>query len=272
MRNICVAKLFTLVLCISQYSSSAVNLGSSLMKQMWMTPIQLYSLATSDMSGLSKPVLNGSVLSSVEAEVVAHFDHYKRSRQRGDKDATTTDLFYMFQREEDLQHKRCVLRDDKNYPCSTSRPVAYTHLASIFRTAMIQYLQECHQNEAAETLRIRPDYEQQLHIWSSVHANGSFHSAHHHQDASISGILYITTPPGAGAVVFNDPRGQLPPFGKSLQIVPKVGELILFPSWLVHSVLPTMSIKPRISVSFNYLGPWETTSDVNQAYYIDNEQ
>eukprot|EP01032_Pedospumella_encystans_P008393 gene8393-9970_t len=137
---------------------------------------------------------------------------------------------------------------------------------------MIQYLQECHQNEAAEALRTRPDYEQNMHIWSSVHANDSFHSAHHHQDASISGILYITTPPGSGAVVFNDPRGQLPPFGKSLQIVPKVGELILFPSWLVHSVLPTMATQPRISVSFNYLGSWETTSDVNQAYYTDIEQ
>ena len=268
-RTILTVKLIALVLCTSLYSSSAVNLGSSLMRQMWMTPIQLYSLATSEVSGLPMPVLNGSVLSSIKAEVIAHFHHHQRSGPLIDKDATTSDSFYMFQREEDLQYKRCLLQDNKNFPCSTSRPAVYSHLASIFRTAMIQYLQECHQNAAAEALRIRPDYEQNMHIWSSVHANGSFHSAHHHQDASISGILYITTPPGSGAVVFNDPRGQLPPFGKSLQIVPKVGELIMFPSWLVHSVLPTMSTQSRISVSFNYLGSWEATSDVNQAYYTE---
>jgi uncharacterized protein (TIGR02466 family) len=32
---------------------------------------------------------------------------------------------------------------------------------------------------------------------------------------------------------------------------PKVGELLLFPSWLPHFVLPNTSNEERISVSFN---------------------
>jgi hypothetical protein len=68
-------------------------------------------------------------------------------------------------------------------------------------------------------------------------------------------------------VVFEDPRGSLPPFGKTVHVVPKVGQLIIFPSWLVHSVLPTLTATPRISVSFNYDGQWELTSDINQAFY-----
>lgn len=243
-----------------------ISLGSSLMRQMWITPIQLYSLVDKDASGLARPALNGSMLRKIEVSITDHFNAFKKASHPQDKDATKSDMYYKYQQGEDVQYKRCLKSSNSNTPCLTSSPAVYIHLAPIFHQAVINYLRECYLDAEAEGLHKLNDLTK-LHIWSSVHANGSYHSAHHHQDAQISGILYITTPPDAGAVVFNDPRGQLPPFGKSVHIVPKPGQLILFPSWLVHSVLPTQGAQPRISVSFNYNGAWETTSDVNQAFY-----
>ena len=71
-------------------------------------------------------------------------------------------------------------------------------------------------------------------------------------------------------IEFFDPRGALPPFGKSLRISPKEGDLILFPGYLSHAVHPTMTRSPRISVSFNFHGDWELLSDVNQGYLLNN--
>lgn len=65
------------VLCVSHKLITAGDLGTSLMRQMWMTPIQMYSLANTDESGLSNPVLNTGMLSLTQAEVMAHFEYFK---------------------------------------------------------------------------------------------------------------------------------------------------------------------------------------------------
>lgn len=69
-------------------------------------------------------------------------------------------------------------------------------------------------------------------------------------------------------IEFFDPRGPLPPFGKSLRIAPKEGDLILFPGWLAHLVHPTLTSQPRVSISFNLQGEWELASDVNLGYIL----
>jgi hypothetical protein len=38
--------------------------------------------------------------------------------------------------------------------------------------------------------------------------------------------------------------------------------------WLGHEVAPTLTASPRISISFNVDGDWETTGDVSQAFYV----
>jgi hypothetical protein len=105
-----------------------------------------------------------------------------------------------------------------------------------------------------------------IFMWASIHANGSYHVPHHHNGNVLSGVIYVKTPDKSGAIVFDDPRGALPPFGKTFRIVPERGDIILFPSWLVHSVSPTISSDPRISISFNVKGDWEELSDVNQGF------
>jgi predicted 2-oxoglutarate/Fe(II)-dependent dioxygenase YbiX len=60
--------------------------------------------------------------------------------------------------------------------------------------------------------------------------------------------------------MFDDPRGPLPPFDNRVTIYPKQGDLILFPSWLIHSVSPTPGEEPRISIPFNIEGRWDATT------------
>lgn len=83
-------------------------------------------------------------------------------------------------------------------------------------------------------------------------------------------VYYISTPEGAGQITFHDPRGKTPfppvqmpfdvatpPFHGVFSHKPREGDLLLFPSFLVHSVAPSSAAQePRISASFNIAGPW----------------
>ncbi|MEM7316992.1 MAG: TIGR02466 family protein, partial [Planctomycetota bacterium] len=86
-----------------------------------------------------------------------------------------------------------------------------------------------------------------------------------------SGVYYVQSPEGAGAVNFTDPRTQnliltprLSPDNRSkntwtsVQYEPVAGRLILFPSWLYHAVEPNLSelageAGDRICISFNMI-------------------
>ena len=42
-----------------------------------------------------------------------------------------------------------------------------------------------------------------------------------------------------GDLILEDPRGFLPPFGNRVIHSPAGGDVVLFPSWLVHHVSPS---------------------------------
>ena len=97
-------------------------------------------------------------------------------------------------------------------------------------------------------------------------APGRAHPAHSHPNNFLSGVYYVQTQAGADAVNFHDPRPQAavirPPVtaltadNTDQVVVPvKDGALLLFPSWLVHSVDANQSSKERISLSFNMMFP-----------------
>ncbi len=270
-RHVCVLCFLTLLSMVQYSQSTENNLGSSLMRQMWMTPIQLYSLTDDGASAF----ISQSDIDEIKVAVLNHYKSFELAKLQKDVDATTSDMFYMYQQKEDLRFKMCMKTNSHmSNACVATSPALYRSLlAPIFQQAAINYLKECYLDDSAEAVRLQQaqsalDPSANMFIWSSLHGNGSYHSPHHHKDSLLSGILYIDTPPGSGAVVFADPRGSLPPFGTTLQIEPKPGNLILFPSWLMHSVLPTLSRDPRISVSFNYNGQWEATSDINHGFYV----
>lgn len=101
-------------------------------------------------------------------------------------------------------------------------------------------------------------------LWINILPEGGTHSSHIHPHSVISGTTYLAMPEGASALKLEDPRSarmmaaptrrkdarrDLQPF---VYVAPKVGDVLLWESWLRHEVPMNMSEKDRISVSFNY--------------------
>lgn len=101
-------------------------------------------------------------------------------------------------------------------------------------------------------------------LWVNVLKPGGSHSGHIHPHSIISGTIYVTVPPGAGALKLEDPRlpmmmaapqrraggpEDLQPF---VYAQPTPGAVFLWESWLRHEVVPGTGKAERISISFNY--------------------
>lgn len=106
--------------------------------------------------------------------------------------------------------------------------------------------------------------------WFHVTRTGGFQSLHYHPGASWSGIYAVQTGdavddrPESGQVKFYDPRGAAfmhvdagnrrtdPRFSATpVYLSHEAGQLVMFPSWLMHEVLPYMGQRERIVVAFN---------------------
>ena len=95
-------------------------------------------------------------------------------------------------------------------------------------------------------------------MWLNVHGEHGFNHVHVHSGAWYSGVYYIQCSEKSGNITFLDPRpgAEMSFYHKSIEpnnriIIPKAGDLILFPAWLPHLVEPNMDKKNRISVAFN---------------------
>jgi len=105
--------------------------------------------------------------------------------------------------------------------------------------------------------------EMELFVWTSVHSRGSGHLTHVHPGSLLSGVYFSQVPSSAGRLLFEDPRGPLPPFHDRFTVAPTTGDLVLFPSWLPHQVTATASDESRVSWSFNVLnGDWSDTASL----------
>ena len=99
-------------------------------------------------------------------------------------------------------------------------------------------------------------------MWAIVNTGGSANLRHQHGNSTISGAYYVRAPENSGDIVFYDPRpaavyshpNVTKPNLLNAQvngIKPKEGALVLFPSYLDHSVNENLSNSERIVVSFN---------------------
>jgi uncharacterized protein (TIGR02466 family) len=113
-------------------------------------------------------------------------------------------------------------------------------------------------------LRIGCDAFEITGCWANVLAKGAAHRAHSHPNNFLSGVYYVRTHPGTNTLNFHDPRTQTgiirPPVVELVaentdQVVIGVanGALVIFPSYLQHSVDANQSDEERISISFNIL-------------------
>lgn len=94
-------------------------------------------------------------------------------------------------------------------------------------------------------------------LWINVLKPGGAHSGHIHPHSAISGTVYVSVPPGSGALRLEDPRLAMmmaaPARPETFHhAVPAEGSVFLWESWLRHEVMPGTGRQERISISFNY--------------------
>ena len=99
-------------------------------------------------------------------------------------------------------------------------------------------------------------------MWSIINTKEAFNGRHIHGNNHISAAYYVKAPEKCGNIVFYDPRSA-PVFNHPIikkpnklnsdshSIKPKEGLLVLFPSYLHHSVEVNQSNDERIVISFN---------------------
>lgn len=227
------------------------------MNQMWVTPI--YKSNVFDLPGF--PELKS--LASFKHMQDTVLQRYEQAHAISANGMSSADNLYPVDQLEELTYKKCIERLETCQPVYSFR----YQLIELFYSELTKYLAVCGLTDMPIPKRSR-DVDLAFSMWASVHANSSYHLAHHHEGSMVSGVLYVATPPGSGDFVAHDPKGQLPPFGRSQHFPPRLGDLLLFPGWLMHSVLPTLSADPRVSISFNFAGSWTSTTDINQAFLI----
>jgi uncharacterized protein (TIGR02466 family) len=108
------------------------------------------------------------------------------------------------------------------------------------------------------------------HAWFHITRYGGYQSSHYHPKASWSGIYCVRAGdevegrPESGAVKFYDPRGAvfmhadpgnehlMPDFSTTpVYLTHQEGQLVIFPSHLMHEVLPYLGKRERIVAPFN---------------------
>ncbi len=121
---------------------------------------------------------------------------------------------------------------------------------------------------AIEQVMIDMNWEKQKQIakinnmWAIINTGGAANLRHQHGNSTISGAYYVRAPRNSGDIVFYDPRpapvyshpNVVEPNLLNTQINsinPKEGLLVLFPSYLDHSVNENFSNEERIVISFN---------------------
>ena len=99
--------------------------------------------------------------------------------------------------------------------------------------------------------------------WANVNERYAYNQPHTHANALLSGAYYVQVPPGhCGHLVLIDPRSQpwvlQPEYAERniantpmQRLPPEAGRLVVFPSWLEHSVEQNLSGGERVSMSFN---------------------
>ena len=103
--------------------------------------------------------------------------------------------------------------------------------------------------------------------WVVEHNPNDFGQMHHHANSLISGVYYLDIPEHSGDITFHKPAGLTNIFHVSTDIpfkeytpincgrwsfTPREGDIILFPSHLLHSIEQNETNKLRYSLAFNF--------------------
>lgn len=115
-------------------------------------------------------------------------------------------------------------------------------------------------------LGFNPDCYIEVTSWLQFNQPGSYFIRHDHYGALTSGCIYLQTPENGGDIVFHNPLEarrvtnaffDMIKFEQNdynfnhIKYSPKKGDLIMFESWIQHTVQQNKSNENRISIGFN---------------------
>ena len=101
-------------------------------------------------------------------------------------------------------------------------------------------------------------------MWFNVNYPGCYNISHVHPGSVFSGVFYINCPQNSGNLLLHRDvrfmdymhgsfKEEVPATASTWSLKPKPGHLVVFPSYLLHSVTTNLSNSDRISLSFNYV-------------------
>jgi len=145
---------------------------------------------------------------------------------------------------------------------SRSEPEIFT-LNEMIGKALEEYIPRLFE---VETPAKPPNLKINLWGWGINMREGDVNTQPVHPNAKVSGTYYIAIPPMTpeqqnqlkpeGAIVFTDPRprahmNRIPNQTSEITMPPKPGQMILFPSYYEHFVLPFRGSGVRTCIAFN---------------------
>ena len=115
-----------------------------------------------------------------------------------------------------------------------------------------------------EMLKVAPAPFEITGSWMNIKPRGVGHPLHSHQNNYLSGVYYVKTPEGADSISFHDTRAErrvilprlleeTPLTARTMHLPIKTGVLIMFPSWLQHTVEANPTDEIRVSLAFNIM-------------------
>ena len=120
-------------------------------------------------------------------------------------------------------------------------------------------------DEVHRSFEFNPSMRQVItEAWININQKGHFNYSHDHPGSLFSAVYYVKGGPDKGALEFKTPItphtytisdemvGGFNAFtGHAMVIPPVTGDLLIFPSWLLHRVNMSQSNEERISIAFN---------------------
>jgi len=214
----------------------------------------------------------------VQAQVFPLYAVPMLQSQIGDASRLNAELSSLFLRLESQgdTHRDPIRRDtqygifESNFFLHQRTDPVLLELFGFLRASLLTFIQGMSQYSDTEMTNIELD----MHSWFHVTRNGGFQSLHNHPNASWSAIYCVdpgdASSPESGAVRFHDPRTgcdmyrdpstermQSPYRIGPWQLIHKPGQMIAFPSYLLHEVFSYTGTRPRIVVALNAWCRWK---------------
>jgi hypothetical protein len=106
--------------------------------------------------------------------------------------------------------------------------------------AILKRLRELHKE-----VGVHESLEQQIaHAWVTINKRGDYNQEHFHAGWFFSAVYYVEAPEDCGDFVAKYASEEI-------RIKPEEGKLLIFPSFVLHSVEPSNSDQDRISIALD---------------------